>query len=393
MKKLSLLFISALLGFSVFASELQNVSHGTVYLRNRGADNWFMQLGGGTNMYFNNRENDFGTDFMDRLGWQGQLAVGRWNSPVWGARAVLEAGQINSFSPGTWGARNGGDGQQFVGGQLNLMYNLLNHWGAYNPNRLYSLIPFGGVGYMAGLVDWSSPNPDAHFFSSQNQALTFNAGLLNQFQFSPSFGIYVELATRILPRHFDGAPDRGRQINLLPTASVGVQFGLGGKQTFTPAELQDYSVINELNNQINRLRADNEGLRAQLPCPVCPPPAAPQVQQPAAAVSVPNVVFFRFNSAVIDAPQRPAVENIAAALRANPNARVQITGHACSIGGDSAHNQRLSERRAEAVRDALIASGIAANRITTSGVSMRQPHFTGANQDTWNRVAISIIQN
>ena len=390
MKKLSLLFISALLGFSVFASELQNVSHGTVYLRNRGADNWFMQLGGGTNMYFNNRENDFGTDFMDRLGWQGQLAVGRWNSPVWGARAVLEAGQINSFSPGTWGAGNNGDGQQFVGLQLNLMYNLINHWGTYRPNRVYSLIPFGGIGYMSGLQDWGLPNENNTFFQPQNHALTFNAGLINQFQFSPGFGVFVELAARILPGSFDGAA-AGRNINLLPTASVGVQFGLGGKQTFTPAELMDYSVINDLNNQINRLRADNENLRAQLPCPVCPPPAAAPAPV-VAAVQVPNVVFFRFDSAVIDAGQRAAVESIAIALRANPTARVQITGHACSIGGDSPHNQRLSERRAEVVRDALVAAGIAANRIEVRGVSMRQPHFTGTNQDAWNRVAIAIIQ-
>jgi len=176
------------------------------------------------------------------------------------------------------------------------------------------------------------------------------------------------------------------------TASAGIQFGLGGKQTFTRAELMDYSVINDLNNQINRLRADNEGLRAQLPCPVCPPPPPPVEVREAVGVTVPNVVFFRFDSAVIDAAQRPAVENIAAALRANPNARVEITGHACSIGGDSAHNLRLSERRAEAVRDALVAAGINANRITTRGVSMRQPHFTGANQDAWNRVAIAIVQ-
>ena len=389
MKKLSLLFISALLGFSVFASELQNVSHGTVYLRNRGADNWFMQLGGGTNMYFNHRENDFGTDFMDRLGWQGQLAIGRWNSPNWGARAVLEAGQLNSFSPGTWGAMNGGDGQQFVGGQIHLMYNLMNAWGTYRPNRVYSLIPFGGIGYMYGLQDWDKPH-DGGWFRGQNQALTFNAGLINQFMFSPRFGMFVELAARIVPGHFDGA-EAGRSVNSILTASAGIQFGLGGKQTFTPAELMDYSVINDLNSQINRLRADNEGLRAQLPCPVCPPAPAPE-RVVETAVSVPNVVFFRLNSAVIDAAQRPSVENIALALRNNPNATVQITGHACSIGGDSAHNMRLSERRAEAVRDALIAAGIASNRITTRGVSMRQPYFTGANQDSWNRVAIAIIQ-
>ena len=386
MKKLSLLFISALLGFSVFASELQNVSHGCVFLRNRGADNWFMGIGGGTNMWFNAGENNSNADFMDRLGWNGQLQIGRWNSPNWGARFVIDGGHINMFAGGV--ERE----QQWVGGQLHLMYNIMNAWGTYRADRVWSLIPFGGVGYMYGLNDWSRPNPDNPLFEHQNQAFTFNAGLINQFQFSPGFGVFIELAARMMPESF-GSGGAGRTSwDSQLTASAGIQFGLGGKQTFTRAELMDYSVINDLNNQINRLRADNEGLRAQLPCPVCPPPPPPVEVREAVGVTVPNVVFFRFDSAVIDAAQRPAVENIAAALRANPNARVEITGHACSIGGDSAHNLRLSERRAEAVRDALVAAGINANRITTRGVSMRQPHFTGANQDAWNRVAIAIVQ-
>ncbi|MDD3910531.1 MAG: hypothetical protein PHN86_11355, partial [Proteiniphilum sp.] len=72
MKKFSLLLFSALLAFSISAQEVQNVSHGTVYLKNKSSDNWYIGLGGGTNLYNTKAERDADSDFSDRLGWMGQ---------------------------------------------------------------------------------------------------------------------------------------------------------------------------------------------------------------------------------------------------------------------------------------------------------------------------------
>ena len=81
MKKFSLLLFTALVAFSISAQEVQNVSQGTVYLKNKASDNWYIGLGGGTNLYMTKAENDADGDFGDRLGWMGQIEVGRWNSP------------------------------------------------------------------------------------------------------------------------------------------------------------------------------------------------------------------------------------------------------------------------------------------------------------------------
>jgi len=85
MKKFGLLLFSALVAFSISAQEVQNVSQGTVYLRNKASDNWYIGLGGGTTLYMTKAENDADANFGDRLGWMGQLEFGRWNSPNWGA--------------------------------------------------------------------------------------------------------------------------------------------------------------------------------------------------------------------------------------------------------------------------------------------------------------------
>src|SRR6059036_2623110 len=56
----------------------------------------------------------------------------------------------------------------------------------------------------------------------------------------------------------------------------------------------------------------------------------------------------------------------------HPNLRALVEGHTDSIGSD-AYNQRLSERRANAVGDYMIARGIEAQRITTKGWGESKP--------------------
>jgi len=62
-------------------------------------------------------------------------------------------------------------------------------------------------------------------------------------------------------------------------------------------------------------------------------------------------------------------------LKKYPELKVEVAGHTDSVGTD-AYNQKLSERRAAAVKDYLVSKGIAASKVTTIGKGESQPVAT-----------------
>ncbi|MDR2838668.1 MAG: OmpA family protein [Azonexus sp.] len=82
--------------------------------------------------------------------------------------------------------------------------------------------------------------------------------------------------------------------------------------------------------------------------------------------------LFAFNDATLKAEGRTALDTVAAQAKELQLEVVIVTGHTDRIGGD-AYNQKLSERRAQAVKDYLVGKGIAADRIYTEGKGKTQP--------------------
>lgn len=90
-------------------------------------------------------------------------------------------------------------------------------------------------------------------------------------------------------------------------------------------------------------------------------------------VSLPGDVLFAFDSADITADARPTLDKLTQLIAADEGARITIEGHTDSKG-DDAYNLKLSERRAQAVRDYLKdVRGIAGDRMNTEGIGENRP--------------------
>jgi photosystem I P700 chlorophyll a apoprotein A2 len=92
-------------------------------------------------------------------------------------------------------------------------------------------------------------------------------------------------------------------------------------------------------------------------------------------VDLPADVLFDFDKADIRPDAAAALAKLATIIRAQPNGHTRIEGHTDSKG-DDAYNQKLSERRAEAVRQYLINAGIAAGNMTAVGYGEKEPIAT-----------------
>jgi outer membrane protein OmpA-like peptidoglycan-associated protein len=84
-------------------------------------------------------------------------------------------------------------------------------------------------------------------------------------------------------------------------------------------------------------------------------------------------IYFSFNSDAIREESAPTLEEIAAIMRRHPEWRLAIEGHTDSVASDS-YNLKLSERRAAAVKHALVSTkGIVATRLASAGFGESRP--------------------
>jgi outer membrane protein OmpA-like peptidoglycan-associated protein len=91
-------------------------------------------------------------------------------------------------------------------------------------------------------------------------------------------------------------------------------------------------------------------------------------------------VLFAFNKSELTAQAAPRLDKLAAFLRQFPQRKLLVEGYTDAIGGD-AYNMDLSERRAEAIREALVARGVDTARVVTKGYGKAYPVADNASTD------------
>jgi len=237
---------------------------------------------------------------------------------------------------------------------LELGFNVI---GNFLPDSLFSPYVIGGIGYLradVGTPDFGGlPPADS---TANNATATGGLGLKINFGDSP-WSLRAEWRLR---HAFDSDDSLTDQVG-----SLGIQYSFGGGSETTMAAASEPEPDAGLVVPVAPVDSDGDGVandRDQ--CPGTP--AGAKVDASGCEVVEFDNIYFGFDSAVLLATAKRMLADSAAVLKRHPDVKVDIAGFADSRGPES-YNMKLSERRAEAVRNYLEQAGVDGTRLSTRG--------------------------
>ncbi|WP_314861501.1 OmpA family protein [Porphyromonas endodontalis] len=363
--------------------------HKTVFNRDRGCDHWFLEIQGGVGMLpFGEANNK--ASLTDRIYPIVQLGLGQWHEPWFATRVQLGGWNMKGFVMDAAGA-NQAYNNLFAVAHYDFMFDVVNYFAKYNAKRVFHLVPYVGLG--AGYKHHTTTGGafgDVFDATKRVAGATTNdfggvvdAGVIFKFRLGRRVDLNLEAQMLATKTNMMGTSWKKQGADLMAFATAGLGFNLGKPEwdVLTP---MDWALVNDLNGQINNLRAENAELsKRPAYCPECPEVEPTQTTEVKTVVS--NVVYFRIGSAKIDQNQYINIYNTARYALEN-NSKIYVVGYADEATGNPNINMTLSERRAKAVAKALAEKyGVSEDMIEVDfkGDTV-QPYET----NEWNRVVI-----
>lgn len=294
-----------------------------------------------------------------------------------------------------------GNNFRFKSIHLDVMESPLDLFFGYNPQRLYTLWVYGGVGMLA----WDPSGPTTHKYNllihvldgKSNIDLGFHGGIMNNFRLSNSLDLHIDLTAVAAKWSFDAskydnAPEahnaktyaRWHRAHFDFSGMVGLMWYLGGRE-LTPAPeaveadcSEQEKTIAALNEEILRLRrlienqpdggnvnnnnnnnggntnaGENQGNENVV-----------QVLDGKTIVTYPFSVFFNKSSYELrDGRDRVNLQAIAKVAKDN-NLKLNLRGTCDSGTGTPAYNKTLAENRCNKIKAELKKLGIDEKNIT-----------------------------
>jgi OOP family OmpA-OmpF porin len=259
--------------------------------------------------------------------------------------------------------------------------------GSGNLDLLYYLAPCspvnpfigGGLGVVYLRPDW--PGTIINSQSISKTSMQFNLVVGSEWKVGDDWKLLSEFIFNSTDGQMDGIINNNRQGVLGSDADGYLMANIGLVYYFAKGDKSKYCdlytgiTIQMPNENYPSLAQIDSLIIAHIPKQiekeVIVEKAAP-VEKPVESNIVLYGINFEFNKSALLPEAYPILGKAKEILKQNPGIKVEVQGYCDSIGGD-AYNQKLSERRANTVRDYLIKQGIEDNRITAVGFGKSNP--------------------
>lgn len=385
MKKIIVLSVMMLLGFSSFAQDeavIQMQSKHGPYVTNRFFDNWFISAAGGVQVYFgqSGARETFGKRIAPAL----DVSVGKWITPSVGLRlqyAGLKAKALvyGNIPYATDPTENGYYKQEFNTSNLHfdVLWNISNAWGGYRPDRFWSFVPFAGFGWARSYNENTHKNEIAGTF-----------GLLHNLRISNALDINIEMKAMLVNQRF-AYTDGTKGLNAMGTITAGLTYKFknrGFKRASDLIVVTDnsgyMSQISDLQQQLNAAQASRDALAKQLAAEKAKEAKVIKEMYP---ILPDMAIFFEINRAKISDKGMINIGYIADVIKKVPDKKFVLYASADKETGTPAYNQKLSVKRGEAVMKALVDMGVNPDQLRIEAVGSSEQRFNGAQL---NRVVV-----
>lgn len=325
--------------------------------------------------------------FGDLVSPNAQIAAGYNFTSLWGARIAVNAWQSKGGSKinGTkydWK-------YNYVAPMVDATLNLTNLFGGFKANRLVDLTLFAGIGANIGF--------------NNDEAWTANGDILAQ-QF-PTYGEdYMQYLWDGSKARFVGRAGIDVDFNVCERVAIGLELSantLSDKYNSKKAGNSDWYFNGLIGAKVNLGKTTKQKTvpaKVQIVEKIVEKPVEKVVEKivyrdrivEKKAEPLRREIFFTIRATQIVKEEMAKVEEIANYLKANPNAKVVITGHADKGTGNATINKNLSEKRAKIVADTLVKKfGIAESRISYEAKGDAEQPFA---ENEKNRVSICIAK-
>ena len=286
--------------------------------------------------------------------------------------------------------------------QLNADYilNLANLINGFDHKRVVSPYVFAGIGAALGFNnEQASPYKTVmqYYWDGNMVSPVGRAGLGLDFRLSECMSLSLEGNANMLSDRFNSK--KADNVDWQTGVLVGLSFRFGKNnrpsQAYADKVAAEEAAAKALaaekaaaeKAEAERLAAEKAAAQKAEAERLAAEKAA--AERAAAIAQNSDNIFFTIGSSVISKKELQKVEKLASWLNSNPDYSVLVVGYADKKTGKSDYNLVLSERRAKAVKKALLSAGVQSERIETDYKGDKVQPFSDNHQ---NRVVICVIK-